>query len=198
MSGWVIFAGIVLSLSGLAYLAATDPKRRRTHNLTKIEKRPFIWPARAATFGPGVYLTAIGHWSGLSIWAGAVTTLGWVIAAITPQTYAKLQADLRVQSESVRADAHELFQRLSSMPAKYVPEQLGVWRVKLPRLSKTSPEYPEAAEIVALKARIELLEARLARLETDQGDKNRSIESSNGRNLTSESAVQEKPLDAAE
>ncbi|MEM6577919.1 MAG: hypothetical protein AAF678_05460 [Pseudomonadota bacterium] len=198
MSGLAIFAAILFSLAGLAYLTSTDSKRRRTHDLAKIDKRSFVWPARVASFGPGIYLTAIGHWSGLAIWAGAVTTLGWVIAAITPQTYARLKTDLRVQSDNVRDKAHELLQRLYTMPARYVSERLRAWRIDLSRLSETPLENPQAAEMDALKARITALEARLARMETGEPEKNDSIEPEDEISPSSTTLTPGKPLDAAE
>ncbi|MEM9124945.1 MAG: hypothetical protein AAGB28_04150 [Pseudomonadota bacterium] len=87
MSGWFVIVMIAVSLTGLGYLARTDAKRRRIFGQIALHRRRFIWPARLAVFGPGLLLVGLGHWSGLMIWAGAVTTLGWAMAAIRPQGY---------------------------------------------------------------------------------------------------------------
>ncbi|MEM8648667.1 MAG: hypothetical protein AAGF86_20325, partial [Pseudomonadota bacterium] len=108
MSGWIVFILILLSLYGLAYLMRTDPKRRRTHDLPQLKDRPLVWPARLMIFGPGAYLIAIGHWSGLSIWAGAITTLGWMMITTSPDTYAKSGAILREEWVRVSARGKEL------------------------------------------------------------------------------------------
>lgn len=189
MSGWLIFVGIPLSLGGLAYLGWTDPKRRRTHDLPKIERRPFAWLARLATLGPGIYLTLIGHWSGLTIWAGAITTLGWIMAAITPDTYAKLSADIRTQRVQGWMKAQQLLQHFSKMLAGYVPESLRAWRIDLPRLRRTPARIPQPAEIDALKARITALEVRLAKLETEEPDKINSVDSVEATSLSGEAVA---------
>lgn len=199
MSGWVIFAAILISLAGLCYLSVTDPKRRRTHGLPKLDRRPFFWPARLATFGPGVFLTVIGHWSGLTIWAGAVTTLGWTMAAITPKTYAKLRADLRTYRQDYWAKACERAHGLSRLPARYVPERIRAWRIDLPGLTTAlmRPTQP-VEDIEALKARITALEARLSRLESGDDTEVADIETVDGGTIHSAAGKVPKPLDAAE
>lgn len=196
MSSWVVFAASLISLAGLGYLASTDPKRRRTHGLAKLKKRTFLWPARLATFGPGLYLAVIGHWAGLSIWAGTATTLGWVIAAITPQAYARLQADLRAQREGGRTKARELLERLSSVSIRYAPERLRMWRSFLPHLNKKPKGRSLPGEVEALKDRIAALEARIARLETGAPDENNSSEQ-RGTSRPGEAISSINPLDAA-
>ena len=198
MSGWLILAAILTSLSGLVYLAWTDPKRRRTHDLPKIARRPFVWPARIATFGPGVYLTIIGHWSGLAIWAGAVTTLGWIMAAITPETYANLREDLQTKRASGWAKAQQMSKAALSLSAKYIPGRVLAWRIELPVLAKAPTGTPKPAEdIEDLKARVTALEARLHRLEDRQASDVADFEArdrivvSVGENQT------DKPLNAA-
>ena len=198
MSGWLIVAAILTSLSGLVYLAWTDPKRRRTHDLPKIARRPFFWPASIATFGPGVYLTIIGHWSGLAIWAGTVTTLGWIMAAITPETYANLRDDLHTKRASGWAKAQQMSKAALSLSAKYIPGRVLAWRIDLPRLVKVPTGIPKPTEdIEALKARVTALEARLHRLEDRQASDVADFEArdrivvSVGENQT------DKPLNAA-
>ena len=198
MSGWVIFAAILLSLAGLAYLAVTDPKRRRTHQLPKIERRPLLWPARLAVFGPGLYLTFLGQWSGLTFIAVAVSTLGWIMAAITPATYARLRTDLRSFQQARMAKLHEILRHLSSMRARVGRDRVSAWTFPFPRLRATHTAPTPTAEIEALEARITALEARLARLETEEAVKSETAELQNQTGVSSESKSQKKPLNAAE
>lgn len=170
MNGWSLLLLIALSLSGLGYLARTDPKRRRVHRLPPVSRRRFLWPARLATFAPGALLIAIGHWSGLMIWAGAVTTLGWVLAAIPPARYAAL----------AEQGAQHWTRATTTTRAALAPA--GAWldakrtrlraSVALPRRHSARPrrEAGNAAYIAALEARIVALEARLMRLEATGPD----------------------------
>ncbi|MEM6480555.1 MAG: hypothetical protein AAF681_01820 [Pseudomonadota bacterium] len=170
MTGASIFALIVLSLAGLGYLAATDPKRRRIFKQSKIERRPFAWPARIATFAPGLYLTIIGHWSGLSIWAGAVTTVGWAMVAIQPDRY--YQARVRFFAVFQQATAR-VVPYMSVISGALVSVANAAWngvttRVGIPFTAlRTHGESSSAGgdTIVLLEARIAELEHRLATLE---------------------------------
>lgn len=94
MSGWVLFF-ILTSLTGLGYLAGTDAKRRRIFGQSVLNRRRFLWPARLAVFAPGLILLLIANWSGFMIWAGAITTLGWVLTAIRPDSYQQAQKTAR-------------------------------------------------------------------------------------------------------
>lgn len=166
MSMGAVFALTLVSLIGLGYLAWSDPKRRRTFRETKLERRPLLWPARAALFGPGALLVAIGHWSGLTIWAGAVTVLGWIMAAISPAAYARFGSELR----GAMGDASSyLRERVTTKPIS--PSHV-VTRHVLPRLKvikdwtdKSIMTNASSEEITELKARIATLEAHLHRLE---------------------------------
>lgn len=196
MSGFLIYASIFASLAALAYLTFTDPKRRRTHGQEVLDHRPYLWPARIALFGPGVLLIGLGHWSGLTIWAGAVTTLGWVIAALSPATYARLVQDI----ERKRIEAWDwlkaIAQTLIVEPARYVPERLKVWTFDLPRMRKRSPGRIQLAEVEELKARITALEARLYRLENGEEPMTALADEHEDNELTTKQPA--KPLDAAE
>lgn len=196
MSGFLIFACLVVSLAGLAYLALTDPKRRRTHGQEVLDRRPYLWPARIALFGPGVLLTGLGHWSGLTIWAGAVTTLGWLIAALSPATYAGLVQDVRRNRMEAWDWLKAMAQTLFDVPARYVPERLKAWTLELPRMRKISPGRTQPAEVEELKARITALEARLYRLEHGEEPMTTLADEHEDDDLTTKQPA--KPLDAAE
>ncbi|MEM9498181.1 MAG: hypothetical protein AAGA28_09695 [Pseudomonadota bacterium] len=170
MSNWGVLVLIAVSLAGLGCLMRTDPKRRRTHRLHRIEHRPLLWPARAAVFGPGLVFVAIGHWSGLVVWAGAVTVLGWSMAALSPGTYSRgadcLKSALR---RGKAATASRLAGRSSGL--RVLAErtvQFAGWasgRIAMPRKARDGG----SDEVIAtLKARIVALEARLERLERDR------------------------------
>jgi len=87
MNAVSVFALVALSLLGLGYFLKTDPKRRRTAGLPMFESRRLLWPARALLLAPGALLLVLGHWSGLAIWAGTVTVVGWVLAATSGAAY---------------------------------------------------------------------------------------------------------------
>ncbi|MEM6578821.1 MAG: hypothetical protein AAF678_10040 [Pseudomonadota bacterium] len=171
MSGWAIFALIVLSLIGLGYLAATDAKRRRIFRQSPIETRPFAWPARIATFAPGIYFCLIGHWSGLTIWAGAVTTLGWAMVAIPPNRYAEARAIFNKKLHDVSAQSGPFLSRLISAggaAARFALTHLENVRARLAAslggFAITS-RSADAETIARLEARIADLEDRLEAFE---------------------------------
>lgn len=163
MSGVGVFLAIMVSLAGLATLAMTDPKRRRAHGQLPLASRPFFWPARLAVFGPGLGLLLSGHWSGLTIWAGAITTLGWAMAAITPARYATALARARTHLRAALTQGQKLARGLRRALPRTPPK----WR--LPYLTRAAQNTATAAELATelttLKTRITALEARLQRLE---------------------------------
>lgn len=74
----------LLSIAALAYLAATDAKRRRVFGYAPFPGRRHVWPALAVTFLPAPALLAFGNSAGLIVWLGAITVAGWGVAALTP------------------------------------------------------------------------------------------------------------------
>lgn len=68
------------STAGLAFLAITDPKRRRGDQ----DPRRMIrrWPAILLALGPGLWLAATGQGVSFLIWIGATAILGWATAAL--------------------------------------------------------------------------------------------------------------------
>ncbi|MFT3974234.1 MAG: hypothetical protein QM699_12520 [Amaricoccus sp.] len=75
---------IVASLAGLAYLTGTDPKRRRAFRLPPAaSSHPRLgW---AAVLGPGIVLPVFAGGGGFTIWIGAVSVIGWAMAALPPE-----------------------------------------------------------------------------------------------------------------
>lgn len=165
MSGALIFGLIVLSLAGLGYLAWTDPKRRRVHGIPLPQRRRCLWPARVVVFGPGLLLTGLGHWSGLAIWAGAVTTLGWVLAALSPARYAALMEHGRQSFTVLQRRVRAL---MAPVKAWISVSAARIKAAAATSLSRIGPAHPKAADtdtIASLEARIVALEAQLLRLE---------------------------------
>lgn len=170
-----VFGLILLSLVGLGYLAWADPKRRRTFRQPRLDRRRLLWPARAAVFAPGLLLIALAHWSGLAIWAGAVTVLGWIMAAVSPDTYGLLVkranaaavhsfARLRLKSRTVLEKCR------TAIGWPVILDLTGVLR----RIGRTGAAGTSPDAIPELKARIVALEARLHRLENRPASQNAS------------------------
>lgn len=85
----IVLPALACTLLGLAYLAATDAKRRRAFGLGARPRR-FAWPARVAVFAPGLALATAGAWAAFTIWLGAATVAGWGVAASPPGGIARL------------------------------------------------------------------------------------------------------------
>lgn len=172
MNGLSIVTLVLLSLTGLGYLAATDPKRRRIFKQSKLEERPLAWPARLATFGPGIYFISIGHWSGLSIWAGAVTTLGWAMVAVPPDRYAEGRAAMATARERVLTQGGPVLSRWLWGMGRLAGAILTPLKAAIARLlnaldtHRTNSTAVGTETIAKLEARIAELEARLMALET--------------------------------
>jgi hypothetical protein len=83
VSTLVILVGTAVSLAALGYLAATDPKRRRSFRLPVAERR-HAGLAWIVALAPGALVTAVGGPGGLFVWFGTVSVLGWGIAALPP------------------------------------------------------------------------------------------------------------------
>ena len=155
----------MISLEGLAYFAFTDPKRRRVAELPQNAVRPFIWLARAAVFLPGFILLLIADWSGLAIWAGMITVLGWIMAAIQPADYARAVMWSRQRTTEVARFCSDYSK--SAVPAA---------RASAARLNKTISGAAsgfagnETAEekMSVLQTRVAALEARLDQLEEER------------------------------
>ena len=135
---------IFVSLLGLAYLAATDAKRRSVYKQPPIASRDWVIVSRAAVFLPGVLFLVSADWSGFTIWAGSITTLGWLMVAVSPNAYASavvsISSLIEPYAASIQRQAIQLNARLRS--------RLAGQRVD--------------ARVTALEARVDLLERRLS------------------------------------
>lgn len=160
---------ILTSLVGLAYIAWTDPKRRRTHKLPLVERRLLLWPARAAVFAPGIFLVLISHWSGLAIWAGAITTLGWTMAAITPKGYATHASNLLGHVQVAWQRFTSMVRGLLSALGWFVPVVFRGFHLMRPQWAKGKTHSIQDVNVAKLEARIAALEKRIQDLESAKG-----------------------------
>ena len=183
MSMGAVFALTLLSLLGLGYFVRTDPKRRRAFKQAKLDRRPLLWPARVALFGPGILLIATAHWSGLAIWAGTVTVVGWLMAAISPETYARRSGELH----SATKGAFSRFGRRVGHPLiilSIAVSSRALMKLKTLRTRRADPANadPSLEEVNELKARIVALEARLHRLENGPAPQETKTQNANNKN----------------
>lgn len=88
MTALLTLSALALTLLGLGYLTAGDPKRRRSFKLRQVERR-FLWPARLLVFAPGLALLVLGQGAAFVMWMGAATIAGWLIAAKKPSSASK-------------------------------------------------------------------------------------------------------------
>lgn len=77
-------AALIVSVAVLIHLARTDPKRRRVFGMPEYEGRRWVWLSLAVLCAPGIALLASGDAAGFTIWLGALTVLGWGVAAVSP------------------------------------------------------------------------------------------------------------------
>ena len=130
---------VAITASALAYLAASDPKRRRAFRLT-----PWTRPRHSATawclaLAPGLVLLLFDTAAGFVLWFGAVTVIGWSISAMNPARMGSLsQAAARVR--------HALRERLG----RHILD-------RRPFRSRSSAKQ---------KRRLDLLEQRVSQLES--------------------------------
>lgn len=82
-----------ISLAAIGYLAATDPKRRRTFRMPEVAVR---WPRLAWTVAllPGLLVPSWSGGAGFVTWLGATATLGWILVALPPKWIETLRLGL--------------------------------------------------------------------------------------------------------
>ncbi|MEM7508379.1 MAG: hypothetical protein AAF415_16725 [Pseudomonadota bacterium] len=144
---------LTVSSAGIAYLAATDPKRRRAFRQVELTAPRRTVLARIAVFAPGVALVTLGSAGPVVIWAGALTVFGWAIAALSPLHIASIRA------LSTRVFGR-LEQRLSRVRAAWAEARLNASTAVATRLAVRDPADRE--RIAALEKRVAALEAQLA------------------------------------
>lgn len=87
MTALLTLAAVAATLLGLAYFTASDPKRRRAFKLPP-RGRSLTLPACALVFAPGIALLAFGQGAAFAMWLGAVSVVGWLLAARAPASSA--------------------------------------------------------------------------------------------------------------
>ena len=126
-----------------AYLAATDPKRRRAFRLPDpAPRRPAAgW---AAVLLPGFLVPVWAGGGGFFVWLGASSVLGWTIAAASPQRTASIRQATHDLLLQVRGRLEPLLQAGRSWrtslrrPRQPTLEQ----RVREPRAGGRGPQGP--------------------------------------------------------
>ncbi|MEM9279635.1 MAG: hypothetical protein AAGA76_13780 [Pseudomonadota bacterium] len=150
-----------ISLAGIWYLADTNPKRRRTFDQPILNRRKWVWVARLSILVPGIMLIFAANWSGLSIWAGAITVAGWIIAATSPVHLDRIKTVGQCGVLEARVWVSDGWFSLTQGP----DTTLGSIRRWLSDKLSNSTEK---------SMRIEELEARVAELEAELSDKKSS------------------------
>lgn len=128
MDTFVVVAGLCISTAALAYLAHTDPKRRRVFGRPQYEKRRRIWLSLFILSAPGVWFMMSGNGAGFTVWLGGVSVVGWGVAAMNPHRAAAVAtlagrwrciavAGGRRSAAAVRA-AHDFYHSLGDTPAR--------------------------------------------------------------------------------
>ena len=94
MTALLTLSAVAVSLSGLVYLAASDPKRRRAFKLPPRERRLAL-PTWILVLVPGAALLAANQSAAFVMWLGATTVVGWLVAARapTPEASPKMPRD---------------------------------------------------------------------------------------------------------
>lgn len=72
---------VAITMVGLGHLVLTDPKRRRVLGQSPYIGKRRIWLARILVWAPGIAAAVAGQLVLFVIWLGALTLLGYAIAA---------------------------------------------------------------------------------------------------------------------
>lgn len=148
-------AGTAVSFAAIGYLAATDPKRRSAFRLPAAPRRhPRL--AWTALLVPGAVVAGLAGGGGFLAWFGAVTVVGWTVAAVRPDGSGALGLALADGLARVRDLSADAGQALRAVAAR-----LAALR---PALPARTPAAPDPDRVAALEARVAALEAELAAL----------------------------------
>lgn len=78
----VTFLALLFSVIGFALLALTDAKRHRRGRLRFNLRQSQRIVVVLITVLPGAILPSLGLYSGLLVWVGGCTVLGWLVALV--------------------------------------------------------------------------------------------------------------------
>lgn len=156
MDVFVVIAALSIGVAALIHLARTDPKRRRVFGLPAHVGPRRTRIALAALIVPGIGLLALGNGAGFTVWLGALTVLGWGVAALDP----------------VRSQA--LLSRAAGMTGKLGGTARAAWHGSAEAVRTLRDGYrflsKGPARIAALEERVAELEAQLAGTEAQEQD----------------------------
>jgi hypothetical protein len=148
-------AGTAVSFAAIGYLAATDPKRRSAFRLPPVPRRhPRL--AWTALLVPGLAVAGLAGGGGFLAWFGAVTVVGWAVAAVRPDGSGTLGLALADGLARLRDLSAEAVQRLRAIAARLVALR--------PALLARASTARDPDRVAALEARVSALEAELAAL----------------------------------
>lgn len=145
MNAFLVVAAVLLSVTLLVNLARTDPKRRRVFGLEPHEGPRRTKTMLAVLILPGVLLLFLGNGAGFTIWLGALTVLGWGVAALDP-----------VRSQAILSGSRHLVTRWSDRMRTGAQTLTRAWRAR----------RENADRIARLEARVQELEDQIRRLDT--------------------------------
>jgi hypothetical protein len=152
-----------VTLAAIAYLAATDPKRRRVFGVDPRPRRRHATVALAAALLPGPLLLSGGNGAGFVVWLGTAAVAGWGLTAMPPDRGRSALAWLQRLCGKLRgavAGAAELTVN-------------GMCTLRLLAALRDAP-----ARIATLERRVSDLEAEVASLRLAQPGANRHLERS--------------------
>jgi hypothetical protein len=159
VTAWTTVAAVLVSLAAIAWLAATDPKRRRVFDLPPARRRPVL--AWTAALLPGAWLAWLGNGAGFVTWLGASTVLGWGLAALPPAAWRAARSGLRHAAAAVVAGLRH---------AAALPRQLAAIAGAVAALCRAP------SRIDALERRVAELEAGLAAQTSDPPARSASLQ----------------------
>jgi hypothetical protein len=146
MIGVATLGGAAVSLAGLGWLAANDPKRRSAFRLPAPGRPRLSGAGWAVVLLPGVAVAALAGGGGFLAWFGLTAVAGWALAALPPGRAA--------------AGLYRLEAAAAALTARAAP-LAGAARRRLAALR------PVKAGGAADPSRLAVLEARVAALESE-------------------------------
>lgn len=152
MTAWLTVLAIVVSGWALTRLRGSDRKRARVTGVAVLKGARTKLVYHLALWLPGLVLVVFSSWSGLVLWFGMLTVVGWVLAAMPPDQEAELQVRISFMREQawarvarVQATLVAVFMmpaRIRELEARCVQleEELKLRDDKLRRFTSDAPE----------------------------------------------------------
>ncbi len=143
MTAFLSILALVISSAGVLYLASTNAKRLRAFNRQVPDARRWALVARIAIFAPGILLITGGFTAAFVIWMGAITVLGWGIAAFSPTKIDRAQAWLEnfgavsaQRTAALQVSARDRLASLTSRIAKGDSDRIAALEARVAELER--------------------------------------------------------------